>query len=319
MPRRRAVGLLVTGLLGFGLSPKRAIAGGENVNPNLRYQGLKDTPCTDDMCSRGKICGVFSLPNKWGQKGCIKLGCCQGDQFCCAGPATAHGAVGGCCPKGFNCDNGKCVCNGKISFNKGFASASTSFAFGALQGQRCICPDERVCGSGCCKEGAQYMQCDCSKLAALQDELYNALLLQEAFRNKIPDLRKREIEGLVSMQELQRWAGSDARSGLKDVRGYSGPDHVDYVPWGNRFGHQDDCERSEESTKTLEEAKNKSGCLGIGHALQVHEDWHLNFCRTIGYRNYMGMRGSDRAQEEVEAYGEQIKVLRDILSHLGCS
>ncbi len=158
MPRRRAVGLLIAGLLGFGLSPKRAFAGGENVNSNLRYQ-LKNTPCTDDMCSRGKICGVSSLPNKWGQTGCIKLGCCQGDQFCCAGPATAHGAVGGCCSKGFSCDNGKCVCYGKLSFSK--TSASASFGFASQQGPICICPAAQVCGSGCCKEGEGCFHGEC--------------------------------------------------------------------------------------------------------------------------------------------------------------
>ncbi len=163
MPRRRALGLLVAGVFGFALSPRRALAGGGTVNPNLRYQ-LKDTPCTDDMCGSGKICGIFSLPNRWGQKGCIKLGCCHGEQFCCAGPATVHGAVGGCCPKGFTCDGGKCVCNGTLVSQRKLSWSERQRlprAEHLRRDNRCVCPDEQVCGSNCCKKGVPCIHNEC--------------------------------------------------------------------------------------------------------------------------------------------------------------
>jgi hypothetical protein len=166
-------------------------------------------------------------------------------------------------------------------------------------------------------------ECDCSNLDALQIELRNALRLQQAFRNKIADLRKMEMEGLTSLAELKHWTESDARRGLEKLPGSSGAAQVDYKPWGDQLHYQDDegvtskftneklCGRSDESDKALEEAKKKSACAGIAQAIQVHEDWHLNLCRTMGYRPYwLGMHGADRAQEEVDAYGAQIAVLR---------
>lgn len=166
-------------------------------------------------------------------------------------------------------------------------------------------------------------ECDCRNLKALQRELRNAMKLRQAFRNKIPELRAMEVEGRASLAELQRWTESDARRGLEPEPGYTGPAHVEYKPWGDKLRYQDDervtskftnealCRRSDESAAALEEAKKKSACAGIAQAIQVHEDWHLNFCLRIGYRPYwLGMRGADRAQEEVEAYGAQIAVLR---------
>lgn len=165
-------------------------------------------------------------------------------------------------------------------------------------------------------------ECDCSNLKVLQIELRNAQKLQQAFRNKIPELRQMETEGRQSSAELRRWAESDARRGLEEVPG-QGPAQVDYKPWGDHLNYQDDervtakfsneelCRRSDESAAALAEAKKSSACAGIAEAIQAHEDWHLNFCRTIGYRPYwLGMKGADRAQEEVEAYGAQIAVLR---------
>ncbi|MGH9901083.1 MAG: hypothetical protein ACRD68_04495, partial [Pyrinomonadaceae bacterium] len=57
---------------------------------------------------------------------------------------------------------------------------------------------------------------------------------------------------------------------------------------------------------------------GIGKALRAHEEMHLNFCRSIGFIPYEEMHGADRAREEVEAYGAQIKVLRALLDSLRC-
>jgi hypothetical protein len=172
-------------------------------------------------------------------------------------------------------------------------------------------------------------ECTCRDLKTLRIELSNALLLQQAFSNKIAELRAMEMDARVSSSELKRWAESDARKGLKEVPGSSGPAQVDYKPWGDKLNYQDDervtskftneelCRRSDESAAALEEAKKQSACAGIAQAIQVHEDWHLNFCRTIGYRPYwLGMRGADRAKEEVEAYGAQIAVLHAEIAKL---
>jgi len=164
-------------------------------------------------------------------------------------------------------------------------------------------------------------ECGCRDIKTLQIELRNAIRLQEAFRKKIPELRT--LGQLASSAELQRWTQKDARRGLETVPGDSGPAEVDYKPWGDKLSYQDDekvtsrftndelCRRSDESAAALDGAKKNSACAGIAEAIQVHEDWHLSFCRTVGYRPYwLGMHGADRAKEEVEAYDKQIAVLR---------
>jgi hypothetical protein len=308
MPRRRALRLLVAGFFGLVVTsgrPKRADAKGQGCGPRPKIT----------YCSKGTVCGTEGLPNKWGQTGCIKH-CCydENNGVCCAGKVDVHGnAKGNCCNKGFTCggDSGElCICNGTIDSKTGF----------------CDCPPERVCGSGCCKEGAQYLECDCSKLKALQIELRNATHLQEAFRNKIPELRGKGKDS--SQSAFETFAKGEARRGLESIPGYKGPLYVEYYPWGRGLSEDADrsmykpaelCRMIDSSAKDLTEAKKASACAGIGAALQAHENWHISFCTTIGFLPYEEMHGADRAQEEVEAYGAQIKVLRDILDHLGCS
>jgi len=51
-------------------------------------------------------------------------------------------------------------------------------------------------------------------------------------------------------------------------------------------------------------------CDGVGKALEAHEQYHKTTCVRAGYRAYLAMHGADRAQEEAEAYGAQIAVLK---------
>ena len=159
-------------------------------------------------------------------------------------------------------------------------------------------------------------KCDCSNLKVLQIELRNALRLQQAYRNKIVELRTMNVS--TSKNALQVFAAGEARRGLEQVTNYNGPSKFDYVSWGDtqdpdqshRYTKEKLCAFTPTANEQLEAAKQASACAGIGAALQAHENWHLNFCLRIGYRPYLTMHGADRAQEEVEAYGAQIAVLR---------
>jgi hypothetical protein len=117
--------------------------------------------------------------------------------------------------------------------------------------------------------------------------------------------------------ELQRFAASEARSGLEKVPGSSGAAEVDYESWGKQNiviakGNSTSklCGRTTTAEQELVAAEQASACSGIGKALRAHEDHHMNMCAKIGFFAYMAMHGADRAQEEVEAYGIQIGVLR---------
>jgi hypothetical protein len=158
---------------------------------------------------------------------------------------------------------------------------------------------------------------NCSHLNVLQIELRNALRLQQAFRNKIPELRAKGKDS--SQSAFEAFAKGEAQRGLEEIPNYKGPKHVDYYPWGR--WHSEDpsiskltadslCRMLDSSAKELKEAKEASACAGIAAALQAHENWHINFCTTIGFKPYEEMHAADRAQEEVEAYGAQIEVLR---------
>ena len=61
-----------------------------------------------------------------------------------------------------------------------------------------------------------------------------------------------------------------------------------------------------------------ASCAGIVQAVVAHEAVHWASCRRSGYTAFRDMHGADRAQEEVEAYGAQIKVLREIIAGLRC-
>lgn len=159
-------------------------------------------------------------------------------------------------------------------------------------------------------------ECACGKLETLQIELRNALRLQQAFRNKIPELR--EMNRPTSQNALQVFAKGEARRGFETIPDYKGPAEVDYYPAGRGLHADTDlskrkddlCRRDVTSESTLKEAMEKSACIGIGAAMQAHEDFHANFCRRVGFVPYEAMRGDERAQEEVDAYGVQIAVLR---------
>jgi len=167
-------------------------------------------------------------------------------------------------------------------------------------------------------------ECDCSNLQALQAELRNALRLQEAFRNKVAELRT--MQKGASTIALKQFAEGEARRGLEPVPGYKGPSEVDYHPWGRdlydptgtKHSTEKLCNMAESAMAVLNATIAVSACPGIGRALRAHEEVHLNFCQRIGFLPYEEMHGADRAQEEVEAYGAQIKVLRAILDSLRC-
>lgn len=163
---------------------------------------------------------------------------------------------------------------------------------------------------------AAQAECDCSNLKVLQIELRNALRLQQAFRNKIPELRT--MNKGESTIAVKQFAEGEARRGLEPIPDYKGPDHVDYYPWGrdlyDRTGTKHTveklCSMQVSAKAELDKAVAASACTGIGAALEAHENWHGNFCRTIGFVPYEEMHGADRAQEEAEAYDKQIAVLR---------
>jgi len=163
--------------------------------------------------------------------------------------------------------------------------------------------------------------CTCSHLKELQIELRNALRLQQAFHNKIPELRT--MNGDSAQIAVKGFAQGAARRGLETIPNYNGPSEVDYSPWGENqrtfnFPNEKLCGMSDSATVVFDKAVAAAACAGIGKALRAHEDVHGNMCRSVGYKAYLGMHGADRAQEEVEAYGAQIKVLRDIINHLTC-
>lgn len=157
--------------------------------------------------------------------------------------------------------------------------------------------------------------CDCAHLEALQAELRNAIQLQTAFRNKIPELRGMNTP--TSLTELQRFAAGPARRGLENVPGYNGPSEVDYESWGQQNitvarGNSTSklCGMTQSAERQLAAAEQGSACSGIGKALRAHEEHHMNTCAKLGFFAYMEVHGAVRAQEEVEAYGVQIAVLR---------
>ncbi len=168
---------------------------------------------------------------------------------------------------------------------------------------------------------AAQAECDCSRLKVLQIELRNAMQLQQAFRNKIAELRT--MNGGTSQGALKAFAQGEARRGLEPIPNYKGPSEFDYSPWGENqrtfnFPTEQLCRISDSATVELDKAVAASACAGIGKALRAHEEVHGNMCRSIGYQAYLAMHGADRAQEEVEAYGAQIKVLRALLDSLRC-
>ena len=167
-------------------------------------------------------------------------------------------------------------------------------------------------------------ECDCSNLKALQIELRNALRLQEAMRNKIPELRA--LNHPTSISRYKTFTETDARRDLEPIPGYeklSKADKAllqfDYDPQGFALSdpthppaNKSDaelCALSAFAAGEFARMKNLTVCRGIGAALEAHEDVHKHSCER-GFIAFFGKNGADRAQEEVEAYGAQIAVLR---------
>ena len=161
-------------------------------------------------------------------------------------------------------------------------------------------------------------ECNCTHLEILQIELRNAQRLQQAFRTKIPQLQAMSHE--QSVMELQRFAKTDARRDMESLPNYKGAGEVDYDAQGSSLydpihpkstdTNESLCKMTSSSQAALQQAMQSAACSGIGRALQAHEDVHRNSCMTRGFVNFFGMNGADRAQEEADAYGAQIKVLR---------
>ena len=161
-------------------------------------------------------------------------------------------------------------------------------------------------------------ECNCSHLEVLQVELRNAQRLQEAFRNKIPELRG--MSAGASMAELKRFAQTDARRDLESLPNYKGPGEVDYVAQGDLLydpthprpndTNEGLCRMSADAELSLQTAMQQAACDGIGKAIKAHEEVHHSSCLRRGYVNFFNMTGADRAQDEVDAYGAQISALR---------
>ena len=167
-------------------------------------------------------------------------------------------------------------------------------------------------------------QCDCSHLKALQAELRNAIRLQQAFQNKMAELRAMGRE--ASQAALAQFAKGEARQGLEPVPGYKGPSEFDYDSYGRslwdrestKHSNEELCAMSPYAMTQLIATTAAAACPGIGYAIRAHEEVHVNFCRRVGFKPYEDMHGADRAQEEAEAYGAQIKVLQDTIAKLHC-
>lgn len=170
-------------------------------------------------------------------------------------------------------------------------------------------------------------ECDCSHLEALQVELRNALLLQQAMRNKIPELRA--LDQTKSLTEYKRFSENDARRGLKPAPGYEKLSKADqaalsqynfdvkgfalsdptHPPKTEEWNEATLCSLTASAQLALTKVRSLAVCTGISAAIQAHEDVHTHTCLR-GFVAFFGMNGAERAQDEVEAYGAQIAVLR---------
>jgi hypothetical protein len=176
-------------------------------------------------------------------------------------------------------------------------------------------------------------ECDCSHLEALQTELRNALRLQEAMRNKIPELRA--LDHGNSLTQYKLFAENDARNGLEPPPNYDKLSKADqkalsqydfyvegfdlYDPTNPPQGRTSAqlCRLTPEAESKLAKVKSLAACAGIASAIQAHEDVHTQSCLR-GFVTFFKRNGADRAQEEVEAYEVQIKMLREIIARIRC-
>jgi hypothetical protein len=168
--------------------------------------------------------------------------------------------------------------------------------------------------------------CDCENLEALQIELRNAVRLQQAFRSKIADLRAMDQKD--AQGEFNKFAKSLPSRFIRP-KGDTGPEVVEYTPYGNgvdtgildketetKERHEQLCEPSREAKQEIEDMRSGAVCAGIVKAVVAHEEIHWASCRRLGYVPFRNMPAADRAQEEVDAYGAQIKTLREEIARV---
>ena len=155
-------------------------------------------------------------------------------------------------------------------------------------------------------------------------------------RNKIPELRA--LDDTKSLTEYKRFAENDARGGLElvpnfeklskadqkalsqfnfDVKGFALSDPTHPPQNSKEWTNATLCSLTTEAESALTKVKSLAACTGIAAAIQAHEDVHTHSCLR-GFVAFFNRNGADRAQEEVEAYGAQMKVLRDIIASLRC-
>ncbi len=171
-------------------------------------------------------------------------------------------------------------------------------------------------------------ECDCSNLKALQIELRNAQRLQQAMRNKIPELST--LDHTKSLNEYKRFTENDARRGLEtapgyeklskadkaalnqfnfDVKGFALSDPTHPPTNSKEWTEATLCSFTTSAELAFARVKELAACTGIAAALQAHEDVHTHTCLR-GFVAFFNMNGAQRAQDEVDAYGAQIAVLR---------
>ena len=164
--------------------------------------------------------------------------------------------------------------------------------------------------------------CDCSNLKTMQLELRNAIRLQQNYRNEIAVLRGMEQDpDADTSYPLKKFAEGEgpgtARAGL-EPNPQPGPDSGGYTGRGQGFldptkthSATEQCEMDTGSSIDYERVLNAAACAGIARALQAHEEFHIHTCVGLGgWRAYFSRKGSAKAQEETDAYGAEIAVLR---------
>ncbi len=177
--------------------------------------------------------------------------------------------------------------------------------------------------------------CDCTHLKALQIELRNAVSLQQAFQGKIADLRK--LDPAPASAEFKKFADATANRFSRPA-GDTGPKAVEYTPYGDSVDtgiletekktkktakeieerRKQLCELSPNARLEIADMKGGAACAGIVEAIVAHEGVHWASCLSLGYVPFRDMHAAARAQEEVEAYGAQIAVLRALINRLRC-
>jgi hypothetical protein len=152
-------------------------------------------------------------------------------------------------------------------------------------------------------------------------------------RNKIPELRA--LDHGNSLTQYKLFAENDARNGLEPPPNYDKLSKADqkalsqynfyvegfdlYDPTNPPQGRTSAqlCRLTPEAESKLAKVKSLAACAGIASAIQAHEDVHTQSCLR-GFVAFFKRNGADRAQEEVEAYEVQIKMLREIIARIRC-